>query len=76
MVDENGDKVTGAEVTLSPKAGNSENPQTIKTDGHYKFENLHDGQCTITVKLPGGGAITKEIIINDGVMTQIPPSNI
>lgn len=76
VVDENGDKVTGAAVTLSPKAGTSENPQTTKTDGHYKFENLPDGQYTITVKLPGGGVITEEIIINDGEITPTPPYNI
>jgi len=76
VVDENGNKVMGAEVTLSPRAGTSENPQTTKADGNYKFENLPDGQYTITIKLPGGGVITEKIIIDDDEITPTPPNNI
>jgi uncharacterized repeat protein (TIGR02543 family) len=76
VVDNDGNKVENAIVTLSPRAGTSENPQTTKADGHYKFENLPDGQYTITIKLPGGGVITEEIIIIDGEITPTPPNNI
>lgn len=68
--------VEGAVVILSPKAGTSGNPQTTGSNGHYKFENLPDGKYTITVKLPGGGVIEKEIIIEDGEITPTPPSDI
>lgn len=76
VVDESGNKVEKAEVTLSPKAGTSQNPQTTKADGHYKFEDLPDGKYIITVKLPGGGVITEEIIIDDGEITPTPPNKI
>ena len=69
-------KVQGAEVTLSPKAGTSQNPQTTGSNGHYRFENLTDGKYAVTVKLPDGGVIEKEIIIEDGEITPIPPNNI
>ena len=68
--------VEGAAVTLSPEAGTSGNPQTTGLSGHYKFENLPDGKYTITVKLPGGGVIEKEIIIEDGEITPTPPNDI
>lgn len=76
VVDENGDKVENAQVSLSPKAGTSENPQTTQTDGHYKFENLPDGKYTLTVKLPGGGEMKQEIILDDGEITPSSPNDI
>ena len=74
--DENGSPVENAVVTLSPKAGTSENPQTTKSDGHYKFENLPDGTYVVTVKLPNGGVVTKTITINDGDITPAEPNDI
>ena len=68
--------VEGAVVTLSPKTGTSANPQTTGSNGHYKFENLPDGKYTITVKLPSGGVIVQEIVIEDGEITPTPPNNI
>ncbi len=76
VVDANGQKVENATVTLSPAAGTSQNPQTTKVDGHYKFENLPDGAYTVTVQLPGGGEMTKKIVIEDGKVTPTPPSDI
>ena len=76
VADANGQKVENATVTLSPAAGTSQNPQTTKVDGHYKFENLPDGAYTVTVQLPGGGEVTKKIVIEDGKVTPTPPSDI
>ena len=76
VIDDGGSKVEKAKVSLSPKAGTSANPQTTGTDGHYKFENLPDGQYTVTVKLPNGGVVTQPVIIDDGKITPTVPNNI
>lgn len=76
VLDAGGQKVENAVVTLAPSAGTSQNPQTTKADGHYKFENLPDGLYTVTVQLPGGGEVDKKIVIEDGKITPTPPSDI
>lgn len=76
ITDTNGQKVENATVTLSPAAGTSQNPQTTKVDGHYKFENLPDGAYTVTVQLPGGGEVAQKIVIEDDKVTPTPPSDI
>ena len=69
-----GNPVAGAQVTLSPAEGTSKNPQTTLADGNYRFENLPEGTYTITVKLPGGGTVKKEIQIEDGETKPKGPS--
>lgn len=68
--DSSGNTVASATVTITDKNNPGNKHATITAaNGTYTFINVPDGNYTITVKLPDGSIITKEITVSDGEVT-------
>lgn len=57
VLDENGNPIVGSIVTLKDADGNTVGKPITILDGHYKFENLPNGEYTVTIEYPMTGSV-------------------